>query len=90
LNDLLLIYLSRYLNQETATKPFRSSSQAATYYYQSNYSKLETIPLKCLVQVHNKRTCWPISTLILLNAEHQVGKLQILTFYVLVWFGQGI
>jgi len=32
-----------YLNQETAKWPFRSSSQAATYYYQSNYSKIEAI-----------------------------------------------
>jgi len=37
----LLIYLSRFLDQETANWPFRrSSSQAATCYYQSNYSKV--------------------------------------------------
>jgi len=32
-------------------------------------------PVKCLAQEHNKRTCRPISTLILLNAERQAGKL---------------
>jgi len=31
----LLIYLSRYLDQETTKGPFRPSSQAATWYYQS-------------------------------------------------------
>jgi len=30
-----LIYLSRYLDQETAKGPFRSSSPAVTCYYQS-------------------------------------------------------
>jgi len=32
---LVLIYLSRYLDQETAKWPLRSSSQTATCYYQS-------------------------------------------------------
>jgi len=32
----LLIYLSRYLDQETTKWPFRSSSQAATCYYLFN------------------------------------------------------
>jgi len=40
-----LIYLSRYLDQETAKVPFRSSSQAATCYYQSNHSMVEAIPV---------------------------------------------
>jgi len=30
----LLIYFLRYLGQKTAKEPFRSSSQAATCYYQ--------------------------------------------------------
>jgi len=30
-------------------------------------------PIKCLAQKHNKRTCRPISTLTLLNAERQAG-----------------
>jgi len=30
-------YLSSYLDQETAKRPFRSSSQAATCYYHSNH-----------------------------------------------------
>jgi len=41
----VLIKLSRYLDQETAKGPFRSSSQDATCYYQSNHSKVEAIPL---------------------------------------------
>jgi len=45
---LVLIYLSRYLDQETAKGPFRSSSQTSTCYYQSNHSKLEAIPLSAL------------------------------------------
>jgi len=35
-------------------------------------TKLE---VKCLAQGHNKRTCRLISTLTLLNAERQAGKL---------------
>jgi len=42
------IYLSKYLDQETAKRPFRSSSRAATYYYQSNHLKIEAIPLNAL------------------------------------------
>jgi len=33
---VLLVYLPSYLGQETAKWPFRSSSQAATCYYQFN------------------------------------------------------
>jgi len=36
----LLTYFSRYFDQETAKGSFRSSSQAATYYYLSNHSKV--------------------------------------------------
>jgi len=32
-------------------------------------------PVKCLAQGHNKQTCRPISTLTLLTAERQAGKL---------------
>jgi len=32
---MVLIYMSRYLNQETAKWPFWSSSQGATCYYQA-------------------------------------------------------
>jgi len=32
-------------------------------------------PVKCLAQEHNKRTCQPIFTLTLLNAECEAGKL---------------
>jgi len=44
----ILIYLSRYLDQETAKGPFRSTSQAATCYYQSNHSNVEAISLSAL------------------------------------------
>jgi len=40
--------LSRYFGQETANGPFRSSSQAATCYYQFNHSLVEVIPLSAL------------------------------------------
>jgi len=41
-------FICQDLDQETAKGPFRSSSQAATCYYQSNYSKVEPIPLSAL------------------------------------------
>jgi len=46
----VIIYLSRYLDQETAKEPFRCSSQAATCYCQSTvvHSKVEAIPLSAL------------------------------------------
>jgi len=40
--------LSKLLDQETAKGPLRSSSQAATYYYQCNYSMVEAISLRAL------------------------------------------
>jgi len=40
--------LSRYLDQGTAKEPFRSSSQAATCYYQSSHSEVEAIQLSFL------------------------------------------
>jgi len=45
-----LIYLSRYLDQDTAKGPFRSSSQIASFYYQSNQLKVEAIPLSALLK----------------------------------------
>jgi len=71
---VLLLYLSSYVVQETAKRPLRSSSQAITCYYLSNRSKVET-PVKCLAQGHNKRTCRPIFTLSLFDAERQAGTL---------------
>jgi len=63
----VLIYLSRYLDQETAKWPLRFSSQVTICYY---YSKVKAIPLSL-----NKRTCRPISILMLslFNAERQAG-----------------
>jgi len=70
-------------DQETAKWPLRSSSQAATCYYQSNHSKVDAIPLSAMPKEgHNKRTFRPVSTLTLLNAEHPAGKLWISTFKV--------
>jgi len=67
---------SRYLDQETAKIPFRLSSQAAIYYYQCNHSKVEAILLNVLPKdTTSERTCRPIFTLSLLNAESQAGKL---------------
>jgi len=40
-----LIYLSRFLDQETAKGPSRYSSQSATCYYQSNHSMVGAISL---------------------------------------------
>jgi len=55
--------------QDTSTRRqrsnlFGSSSQAATYYYHSNHSKVEAIP-KCLAQEHNKGNCQLTFTLFL-------------------------
>jgi len=48
LGNVFIYYLSMYRDQETAKESFRSSSQAATCYYQFNHSKVETIPLNAL------------------------------------------
>jgi len=42
------LFFKVYLDQETVKWPFRSWSQAATCYYQSNHLKLEAIPLSAL------------------------------------------
>jgi len=72
---LVLIYLSRYLDQETAKGPFRFSSQAATYYYQSNHSKVEVIPLSALPKGTTSEFASLIFTQSLFFAERQAGKL---------------
>jgi len=60
--------MSRYIDQETAKGPFRSSSQAATSYYQCNHTKGRGNPVKCFAQGHN-RICRPIFTLSIFNAK---------------------
>jgi len=50
IKGLALMYLSRYLDQETAKGSFRSWSQATTCYYQSNHSKVEAILLSALTK----------------------------------------
>jgi len=47
-NSYLLIYLSRYLDQETEKGTFWSSIQVSTCYYQSNHSNVEAILLSAL------------------------------------------
>jgi len=62
--------------QETAKGTFRSSSQAATCYYQSNHSKVQAIPLSTLPKGTTiKRTSRPIFTLSIFYAERQAEKL---------------
>jgi len=63
----VLIYLSRYLDQEAAKLPFRSSSQAATCYYRSNHSKVKAIPLSALPTNTTKLTCRTIIGLLAYN-----------------------
>jgi len=67
------------MDQETAKGPFRSSSQAATCYYQSNHSKEETIPLSALPKAQQANLP-AYSKLTLFNAERQAGKLWTPTF----------
>jgi len=63
------------LDSKTEKVPSLSPGQGpATCYYQSNHLKVETIPLSALPK-DTTRTCGPISTLTLLNAERQAGKL---------------
>jgi len=58
----------------TAKKPFWSSSQAATCYYQSNHSKVEAIPLSSLPKDTTSKLAG-LSPHSLLNAGRQAGKL---------------
>jgi len=52
----MLIYLSRYLDLETAKGPFRSFETSC--YLLLPVLPHKGIPIKCLVQGHNKRICW--------------------------------
>jgi len=70
----VLIYLSRYLDQETAKGPFRSSSQAAICYFQSNNLKVEAITLSALPKGTTSELAGHLHTNPL-NAERQAGKL---------------
>jgi len=47
-NCSLLIHMPNCFDQETGKWPFRSSSRAATRYYQSSHSKVGAIPLSAL------------------------------------------
>jgi len=85
----LLIYLSSCLSQETAKWPLRSSSQAATCYYQCNHSKGRCNPVKCL----SKNTSYNLSAYFHttgISLLRQARKLWIPTFKVLVGFDEGI
>jgi len=67
--------LSRYLDREIAKGPFQFSSQAATCYCQSNHLKVEAIRLVPWPRTQQANLPAYISTLTLLNAERQAGKL---------------
>jgi len=69
----LLIYLSRYFEQETAKGYFRSLSQAVTCNYHSNHS--ETIPLNALPKDTTKE----------LSAECQAKEVVITSFLKSSW-----
>jgi len=72
----LLIYLLRYLDQETPKWPFRSSGLVATCYYQSNHSKVEAIPLLSTLPKDTTSELASLSSHYnLFNAERQTGKL---------------
>jgi len=51
---VLFIYLPSYLSQDTV-KQLLSQAQAATF-YQSNHSKVEIIPIKCLTALPKDTT----------------------------------
>jgi len=70
----MLIYLSRYLDQEIAKGPFRSSSQAANCDYQSIYTKVEAITLSALPKDRTSELAGVFHT-ILFYAERQAGEL---------------
>jgi len=69
-----LIYLSSYLDQTTAKAPYRSSRQAATYYYQSKHSKVKVILLSALPKDTTSELSG-LSSHYSFNAERQAGKL---------------
>jgi len=76
---------------QVALAKLRSSSQAATCYYQSNRPKVEAFSFKCLAQGQNKRTCQPyISTLSLFNAKLQARSCKCRDKNLLVWRNQWI
>jgi len=76
--------MSSFLDQETAKGTFRSSSQAATCYYQFNHWKVEAIPLSVL---SNKDTIREIDGLtphylfLMLNVKQKSCEYQLLKFF---------
>jgi len=74
--DVLFLFRFRYsfIRPGDSAVTYR---QAATCYYQSNHSKVEAIPLSALPKdtISELTGCRPISTVTLLNAERQAGKL---------------
>jgi len=86
------LFVKRYLDQETEKRPFQSSSQAATCYYQSNQLKGETIPLSTFPRIRIQQAKLPayLQTICFLywtsNREAVNANFQSL----LVRLGQGI
>jgi len=70
--------------------PFRSSSQAATCYYQSNHSKVEAIPLSVLpMDTTNELAGFDLHTIpLMLNVKQ--GSYEYQLFNLLVWLCQVI
>jgi len=71
---------------KTANGPFRSLSQAATCYYQSNHSKVDAIPLSALSkdtasELADSSSHYPF---FMLNVKQ--GMLDVLCYAVLVLF----
>jgi len=82
----LLVYLPRCLGHAAAKWPFWSSSQAATYYYQSNHSKVEEIQLSVLPKDRTRNLLADLHTIPFYcwtSSRETVNT-------NLVWLGQGI
>jgi len=80
----VLIYLSRYLDEETVKRPFRSSSQAATCYCRFNHSKVEQISLIALLKDTkvNLPACYSYYPLFMLDVKQGSCEYQLLSLLV--------
>jgi len=75
LGTRLFVKVPRPGDSEWTFSSFRFSSQAATSYYQSNYSKVEAILLSAFCPRTQLANLPAYLTLTLLIAERQAGKL---------------
>jgi len=87
----LLVYFPSYLSLETTKWPFmRSSSQAATCYYQFNHSKEEVIPLSTLSKDTTSELSGLSSLSLFLCWTSSREAVNINFQSILIWLGQGI